>query len=172
MDIIEFAMKMEQDGKAYYEKLATQTDSPELIKMLNEMAEEEERHYIYFKHLKEDPDRASADLRGSETLSRAKNIFEQLSTSKREEPYGEDVVSAWTHALRNEEKSEQFYKDKAKSEPDEGKKKLLLKIAGEENNHKHMISGVIMYMKSPTTFADSKQYQDFRSLEGWDSNKM
>ncbi len=174
MDIIEFAMKMELDGKAYYEKLSSSTANKELKKILNELAEEENRHYEYFRRLKSDPHDMSggSDLRGSKTLDKARNIFEQLAALKREEPFEEDIVSAWTHALRNEEKSEAFYKEKAEKEPDEKRKKLLLKIADEENNHKHMVSGVIMYMKSPGTFIDSAQYKDFRSLEGWDPGKM
>ncbi len=174
MDIIDFAMKMEKDGREYYEKLASETKSNELKKILKELAEEEIRHYNFFRRLRDDPDDTAGgnELKGSATLNTAKNIFEQLAAGKREEPYSEDVVSAWTHALRNEEKSEDFYKEKAKEEPNEGKKKLLLKIAAEENNHKHMVSGVIMYLKSPATFIDSRQYQDFRSLEGWDPGKL
>lgn len=174
MDIIDFAMKMEKDGRAYYEKLASETDNKELKKILKELAEEEIRHYNYFRRLKEDPEDIAGgnELKGSATLTTAKNLFEELAETGREEPYSEDVVAAWTHALRNEEKSEEFYKEKAKEESNEGKRKLLLKIAAEENNHKHMVSGVIMYLKSPTTFVDSRQYQDFRSLEGWDPGKM
>ena len=174
MDIVEFAMKMEKDGQAYYEKLASETDNAELKNILSELAEEETRHYEYFRRLKENPEDVSGgeSLSGSKTLDKARNIFEQLAEIKREEPYGEDMVSAWTFALRNEEKAEQFYKDKAKSESNEGKKILLLKIAAEEHNHIHMVAGVIMYLKSPTTFADSAQYKDFRSAEGWDSDKF
>ena len=172
MDIIDFAMKMEKDGKAYYEKLASETDNPALKKILYELAEEENRHYDYFRRLKENPEDISGgkNLAGSDTLKNVKNIFEQLADIDREEPYGQDVVTAWTHALRNEEKSENFYKEKAAGEPDEGKKKLLLKIAAEENNHIHMVAGVIMYLKSPATFVESAQYRDFRSLEGWNPN--
>ena len=169
MNVIEFAMKMEKDGKAYYEKLSRETDNPELKKILIELAEEEERHYQYFSHLKSDPNDTSGakKLKGSKTLALAKNIFEQLAENSDDNSYGKDVVSAWTQALRNEEKSEKFYREAAAEEHDKERKNLLLKIAQEENNHVHMVSGIIMYLKAPMTFADSSQFKEFRSIEGW-----
>ncbi len=169
MDIIDFALKMEMDGKAYYEKLAGQTKNPDLKEILATLAEEEQRHYDYFNRLKANPEDMSGGekLTGSETLHRVKNIFEHLVAAKAEDPYGEDVVSAWTHALRNEEKSEKFYREKADEEKQGGRKKLLMRLAGEEKNHIHMIFGVIMYLKAPEAFAASSQYKEFRSLEGW-----
>jgi rubrerythrin len=169
MDIIEFAMKMESDGKAYYEKLSAETDDKELKEILDSLAEEEGRHYEYFRRLKKDisDTSGSKSLMGSKTLNTVKNVFEQLAANDRQEQFGEDVVSAWTRALRTEEKSEQFYKEKADQETDSEKRKLLLKIAGEENNHIHMISGVIFYLKSPEAFGDSSHFKEFRSLEGW-----
>jgi len=169
MDIIEFAMKMEQDGKAYYENLAAGTTDSELKKVLEQLAEEEGRHYEYFRRLKSDPDDLSGGkaLMGSETLARVKNIFEDLARHTSVQPFGQDVIEAWTKALRTEEQSEAFYREKAGQEPDEAKKALLLKIAGEEKNHIHMIDGILMYLRDPQTFSESAQYKNFRSLEGW-----
>jgi len=169
MDIVDFALKMEQDGKAYYEELSGKTTDPELKRILTLLAEEEQRHYNYFMRLKENPSDTSggAELMGSQTLENVKNLFETMAESKDKKPMGEDVVSAWTKALRTEEEAKAFYEEKAAGEPDEEKKKLLLKIAKEEHNHIHMIDGVLMYVKAPAAFAESAQFKNFRSLEGW-----
>ncbi len=168
MDIIEFAMKMETDGKAFYEKQAEQTSDAELKKILLELAEEEGRHYEYFRRLKDDPDDLSGGeaLTGSQTLVNVKNLFEVLAQKTDQKPFGDDVVSAWREARTTEEKSEAFYKEKAELEPDPKKKKLLLKIAKEENNHMQMIDGVLMFLRQPSDFAQSAQFKNFLSLEG------
>jgi len=168
MDIIKFAMKMELDGKAYYEKHAARTRDAHLKEILLTLAEEEQRHFEVFRRLRENADDISGGdiLNGSETLKQVQNIFEQLSQENDTTSFNDDVISVWTEALRTEEKSEAFYKEKAGEEPDEAKKDLLLKIAAEENNHIMMIDGILMYLKDPATFAESAQYRNFRSLEG------
>jgi len=169
MDIIEFAMKMETDGKAFYEKQAGLTSDPELKKILIQLAEEEGRHYEFFRRLKDNPNDISGGeaLMGSQTLADVKNIFEELAQKTDQKPFGDDVISAWREALTTEEKSEAFYKEKAEVEPDPKKKDLLLQIAKEENNHMQMIDGVLMFLKQPSDFAESAQFKNFRSLEGW-----
>jgi hypothetical protein len=167
MDIADFAMKMELDGKAYYEKQAAQTTNPELRKMLLTLAEEEGYHYRFFKMMKENPaNLASARLSGADTLGQVKNIFEDMARLTDQTPFGDDVLSAWAEARRVEEKSAAFYHDQATAETDPGRSALLEQIAEEERNHILMIDGIMIFLKQPTAFADSAQFKNFLSLEG------
>jgi len=174
VDIIAYAMKMEKDGKEYYEKHAAEIDDPEMEKILKELAEEEQRHFEVFRRLRENPVDISggAKLKGSDTLKNVKNLFEKMAANKERKPYGENAISVWRKALDTEIESEEFYKEKAAEETDPAKKELLLRIAKEENNHKQMIDSVMIYMKDPQTFVDSSEYKNFRSLEGWDPGKF
>lgn len=168
MDIIEFALKMEQDGKAFYEKAAAETTDPQLKEILLSLAEEEKNHYEFFRRLKVNPlDLSGGDiLKGNETLKNVKNIFETMAANTDKKPFDDDVVAVWTQALRTEEKAVQLYSEQADKETDAVRKDLLLKIAAEEKNHVSMIDGVLMYVKQPAAFAESAQYRNFRSLEG------
>lgn len=167
MDILEYAMKMELDGKAYYDKQARNTKNKELKRIFELLSEEEERHYKLFKNMKDgNLSEAKEQLvQSSKTLTKVKNIFVEMSENKSAD-FGEDELSAWTYALGIEEKAESFYREKAEVEKDEEKKKLLSQIADEEKNHVHMIDSVMMYIKFPEAFADSAQFKDFQSLEG------
>ncbi len=168
MNIFEFAMRMERDGKAFYEEKAARTTDAELKKMFTMLAEEEERHFKFFKRLRDgEIDQAVQEIpRNSKTLSQAKNIFQELSQRKESTPFGEDLVSAWTEAMWIEEKAERFYREKAEQETDETQKKLLHLIADEERTHIHMIDGILTYLKYPESFAGSAQFKNFMSLEG------
>ena len=44
MNIFEYAMKMELDGKQYYEESAAKVGNPELKRILMELAGDEEKH--------------------------------------------------------------------------------------------------------------------------------
>ena len=168
MDIIKFALKMEMDGKMFYEKQAANETNPELKKILLTLAEEEQRHYEIFKRWQDDPSDVSGGniLDGAKTLAMVKNIFQTMADQPDQPPFGDDVISAWTEALRIEEKSEKFYKEKAAEESNPARKDMLQRIAAEEYNHVKMIDGVLMFLKQPADFARSAQFMNFRSLEG------
>ncbi len=168
MDILDFAMRMEQDGMVYYRDQAARAANPDLKNIFESLAEEEVRHYNLFKGLKDNPDDKSVGdmLKGGETLKQIQNIFIDLSQSGESQPFGLDELTAWTKALRIEEKAEAFYKEKAAAESNPMRKELLLKIAAEEKNHVLMIDTVLTYLRSPQTFVDSAQFKNFRSLEG------
>jgi len=167
MDILDFAMKMEQDGMAFYKEHADKSTDPDLKKIFTTLVEEEARHYQIFKKLKEDPSLISdVDVTAPENLKTVQNIFEQMSHKTEPKTFGDDVVSVWTEALRIEEKARAFYRNKAETESDPERKKLLDTLAAEENRHVYMIDGVLMYLKDPQAFAQSAQFSNFMSLEG------
>ncbi len=168
MDIFEFAMQMELDGKSFYEKRAAATKHRELKSMLLMLAEEEQKHYNFFRRMKEGKTtlaEAEIDAR-SEALDKARNIFVEMSNNSEGKQFSEDELSAWNEAMKIEEKAVKFYSEKAAVEPDAIRKRLLSIIAAEEKNHVHMIDGVLSYLKYPESFADSAQFKNFQSLEG------
>ncbi|MDF1544919.1 MAG: ferritin family protein [bacterium] len=168
MDIFEFAMKMEMDGKSFYEQQAATASSKELKEILLTLAEEEMKHFLFFKKLRDgETEDAAGELNGNtETLKKVQNIFVDMSNDKEKKTFGEDEIAAWTKALGIEEKAEKFYREKAEIEPDENKKRLLVLIAEEEQSHVHMIDGILTYLKFPEAFEDSAQFKNFQSLEG------
>jgi len=168
MEVLEFAMKMELDGKAYYEKHARNSSDKDLKRIFLLLAEEEEKHYKFFKSMKDGNAVQAAELikSSSSNLKKVQNIFVEMSESKEEKTFGQDEQTAWEKALEIEERAEGFYREKANEEKDSEQKKLLDMIADEERNHVHMIDTILTYLKFPEAFADSAQFKNFQSLEG------
>ncbi len=168
MNIIEFAMKMELDGKAFYEKNARNSDNEDLKKIFVLLAEEEEKHYHFFKALKEgDSDEAKRIISSSaSSLKEVQNIFTEMSQSTEKKVFGVNEEATWMKAMEIEEKAESFYREKALEEKNAEQQKLLITIADEERNHVHMIDSILTYIKFPEAFADSAQFKNFQSLEG------
>ncbi|HUV31353.1 MAG TPA: ferritin family protein [Acidobacteriota bacterium] len=168
MDIVEFAMQMELDGKAFYERAAEATAQPELKKILIYLAEEEERHYQVFRQLHDGrADRAEEELDGnSGSLSAPRNLFLELAGQGPDQSFGDDARAVWTEALKIEEAAVRMYSDEAAKEKDPARKKLLNRIADEERDHVYLIDNMLSFIADPQTFVNSRQFADFRSWEG------
>jgi rubrerythrin len=167
MDIIEFAIKMEMDGMAFYKKHADETSDSLLKQIFLNLVEEEARHVQIFRKLKDNPAEFSLDeISVSGNVDEVKNIFQEMSQDTGRGNFGDDIVSVWTEALRIEEKAVTFYTEHAERETDPSTKKLMMAIADEETRHIHMIDTVLMYLRHPETFAQSAQFKNFQSLEG------
>ena len=80
MNIFEFAMKMEMDGKQFYEESAAKTDSPELKRILLELASDEEKHYTIFRALRDGVPVEYEDAKKTKILTEVKNVFEALKS--------------------------------------------------------------------------------------------
>ena len=168
MNILDFAMKMEMDGKRFYQNAAAKESNRGLKEILTMLADEEQNHYEFFAKMKGNELEAAGDLlnSNSDTLRKTSNLFQELSKTGAAETFGDDTLSVWTEALHIEEKAEKFYRDKASEESDPQRRELLNRIADEERNHVMMIDGVLTYLKFPEEFAQSAQFKDFQSLEG------
>ena len=95
MNVFEYAMQMELDGKAYYEEAAEKVNSPELKKILLEIAGDEQKHYILFKAMKEGKDVEYIESESSSIISSVKNIFVQLKENDKNYTFPEDAKKVW-----------------------------------------------------------------------------
>ena len=168
MNILDYAMQMELDGQKYYEQSAQKMPRPELKQILLTLAEEEVKHYQFFKKMKEQGAagaKSVIDATPSAALS-VKNVFQALISSGQSTMYGEDVRAVWQKALEVEEKAERLYREEAAKETDDAKKMLLNRIADEEKTHVYLVDNMLSFLSDPTGFTDSANYRHFQSWEG------
>lgn len=168
MDIFEFAMQMELDGKAFYEKGAAKTSNPELKKIFLTLAEEEQRHYNIFKNLKNGQLEAATQITAgrAKTISITKNLFQKMTEEGKNTLFGDDISALWEEAVAIEEKSEKLYREEAHKTKDPDRQKLLNKIADEEKNHIYLIDNMLSFINDPQSFVASNQFSSFMSWEG------
>ncbi|MCX6835683.1 MAG: ferritin family protein [candidate division Zixibacteria bacterium] len=149
MNAFEHAMKMEQDGRAFYLEHAGKTDNPALRRVLAELADDELKHYNIFKAMH---DLEKAEYRESEktTIVRTvKNVFEEMRSQNRNYAFAADARRIWDTAREVEKKSETFYREKAREMTDDNQKKIWNRIADEEQRHWHTIEQVIQFLDRP-----------------------
>ncbi|MFZ5981532.1 MAG: ferritin-like domain-containing protein [Candidatus Zixiibacteriota bacterium] len=168
MDIFKFAMQMELDGKAFYEKGAAASDNENLKQIFLTLAEEEQRHYNIFKRLDEGKLTAAQDFANNrgKTIATAKNLFKKMTEAGQETLPGDNARTVWKEAIGIEEKSEKFYREQAAKEKNPERKDILNRIADEEKNHIYLIDNMLSFLKDPQTFVESNQFASFKSWEG------
>ena len=160
MDVFDFAMKMELDGKAWYERQAAQTQNKVLKDLLLEMARDEEGHYALFKGLKENL-AAGGSVNQTHVLVNAKNLFEKMAQE------GSEVVTedleVWKQLRDNEKDAEKFYREKAAEAESEGARKALELIADEEHKHTVLIDNVIEFLERPSDWLENAEWRHIES---------
>lgn len=165
MNVFDFAMKMEEDGKAYYENLVIQTALPGLKTIFGGLAEDEQKHYEIFQKLKEDS--TVPVMTESSAMAAAKNIFEGLPTGKIALKGIEDNLAAYDHAMQMESESFKFYERAAREESDPEIKNLLMRIAVEERKHFNILENVYNFINAPNQsldwveFSNLSEYRQF-----------
>ncbi|HLP48442.1 MAG TPA: ferritin family protein [Candidatus Kapabacteria bacterium] len=155
MNIYEFAMKMEMDGEAYYRELASKTKIPALQKILGMLADDEVAHYNIVKRIREN---LPAELAETKVLTNAKNIFAQLKDQENDFNLDGSEVGLYKKAVEIENKSENFYKEKAGETETPEAKELLLKIAAQERNHGLLVENMIVFLLRPQLWVENGEF--------------
>lgn len=149
MNVFEFAMKMEVDGKAYYEQMAAATNQPGLRSIFMQLAEDEQKHFETFVALN---DGRSAKMAATTILDGIENVFARLSENASAIEKGKKDLDAYRHAMKLEEDSFRFYEENAEKEQDTKVKELLLQIAGEEHKHFNLLANLFSFVNAPNEY--------------------
>ncbi|HUV30949.1 MAG TPA: ferritin family protein [Acidobacteriota bacterium] len=160
MNIFEYAMKMESDGREFYLEHAEKQDIPALRKILLELAEDELKHYNIFKALR---DGKPAEYRESEKtriITTVKNVFESLKAEDREFSFPREAKNVWEQAREIERKSETFYREKADGVDDGTQKGILTSIADEEHEHWVTMENVIRFLDRPNHWLEDAEWSN------------
>jgi rubrerythrin len=158
MKIFDFAIKMEEDGKAFYEKLAKNTALPGLQTIFSRLAADEQKHCEIFQTLR--AGEKTVAMADSTALEFAKNVFAALP--KDAGTAIKDDLESYRYAMQIEAESFRLYEDAAKHEKGAGTKELLLKIAAEEHKHFQILENIFAFINAPNQYL---AWGEFSNLE-------
>jgi len=161
MNPFEFALKMELDGKAYYEKLASETSDVGVKAIFLNLAADELKHYDTIKKMWEGVPTAMAD---STALETSKNLFQDLMRDKNIVESMKKSLDGYQHARKIEADSVRFYEEMAKKENNPETKQLLIKIANEEKKHYNILDNLYDYTLAPQNFLAWGEFNNLKEL--------
>ncbi len=161
MNVFDFAMKMEMDGKAYYEKLAADTNVVGLKAIFVRLAADEQKHYDVVKAMKEGGGWPMAD---TTVLDDAKNVFRDLMGDKTIVGGLRKDLDAYLHAMKVEADSVRLYEDMAKKEANAETVQLLLKIANEETKHYNIMENLYDLVLAPQNYLAWGEFSNLKEF--------
>jgi rubrerythrin len=153
MNIYEFAMQMEQDGERFYRDLASQSKQSGVTNILTMLADDEVKHYNIVKALAE---KANPTMVRTTILDDAKNVFAGMKGSA----FDMDgmQIDLYRQAQEIEQRSQDFYTEKAELVNDPTASKILLQIADEERRHYFLLENMIEFMNRPYTWVEHAEF--------------
>lgn len=149
MNVFDFALKMEEDGKTFYEKLAAQCNVPELRTIFTMLAAAEEEHHRTIEAMKK---KIPSDIAESKVLEHAKNVFQGLLAKKSSFNMLEGDADGYRHATKLAEKGIKLYEEMAEKEPNPAAAKVLRMLADAEKEHLQIMANIYDFVESPKDF--------------------
>jgi rubrerythrin len=159
MNVFDFAMRMEEESQARYEKLAQEARSKELKTIFSLLADSEREHHEHLTLLKAGTDPRLAQ---SAVLDRAKDHIHDLVAALDEKNLLKSDYDAYRHAIKEEETSIGFYEKMAEQEPNREAAALLRRIADEERHHLEVMENIYDFVEGPRTYLEWGEFSNLR----------
>lgn len=152
MDMLEFAVKMEMDGREYYEKQAKVHAQPELKAVFSMLAQEEAAHTSLLVDR-----RAGLPFKQAGTERPAlKNLFSGLPDFKIDTKEMPNAVDAYREALKKEQQSIDLYK-KLLAAGGDGQELFEFLIRQEEEHYK-ILEELVKLVDRPNSWVESAEF--------------
>lgn len=161
MNVFDFAMEMEMDGKAHYEKLAAGTPVAGLRTVFSMLAADEQRHFDSIRAMKGGIYEAIAD---SAVLVEAKNVFQGLMNEKTLLGGLRKDLDGYLYAMKIEADSVKLYEDMAKKENAAEIVELLLMIANEEKKHYNIMENLYDFVLAPQNYLAWGEFSNLKEF--------
>ncbi|MBA4419177.1 MAG: rubrerythrin [Syntrophus sp. (in: bacteria)] len=155
MDVYDYAMEMEKDGESYYRSAVAQATHAGIRAILTMLADAEAAHYHIFENMKKGE---KARLGDSKTIAGVKNIFLKMAESDDYSLVRLSDIDLYRKAQDIEQKTMDFYREKADKVVDPYGRTLFLKLADEEKRHYLILENIIEYVSRPEQWLENPEW--------------
>jgi rubrerythrin len=165
MNVYDFAIQMETDAETFYRKLADESHIPGIKKIFSDLADDEQSHRQLFQGLKKQ--QVPEDVTESKVLEKAKNVFAKILAERQSLPSVPSNLESYRYALKLEAEGVKLYTDAAKREVDDKIKKVLLRIAKEEENHFNIVENIYNFVNAPNQYLAWAEFSSLGEFEAF-----
>ena len=158
MNVFDFAMQMEVDGKKLYEKLAAESSDAGLRTIFLMLAADEQKHFEIFRDLQQG---GTPNLQETTALEESRRIFREALEHKEQILRSIDVeLEGYRYAMKLEADSARLYEDAAARETRPEVKDLLLRVAGEEQKHFNILENIYDFFNAPNQYLAWREFSN------------
>ncbi len=149
MNVLDLAIEMERSGRDFYQQLARSAEQEGVRNIFRRVAEDEQRIIEKLRKLRA----STKDPEGIESgaLTRLRNIFQSGRNVEKGCQLADDL-EAYRFAIEAQRRLQQLYQNAAKSEDNEKARRLLLRIAKEEEREVESLQRLFDFANAPNEF--------------------
>ncbi len=154
MDIFEFALRMEKEGRDLYLEIAGKSGDEGIKTIFLSLASDEENHQDVIRKMRE----SSPEVGETQVLSMAKNVFTDIKDKGEMMEIPELQEDQYRKAREIEERSVNFYTEKAQEEKDPGRKRIFEALADEERKHFFLMDNMVEFVSKQQTWLENAEF--------------
>jgi len=155
MDILEYAMKMEKDGEAYYREQAGKVKDRNAARFLGFLVREEQKHYEIIRSYRQ----GVTEELDSSFIENVKTLFEEMRQQGEAFREGDGgTLAVLNHGLELEDRSIRFYVEKMTETSDAKLRDILYFLKRQEDRHYGMLSSLIDYYLKPQLWTEQAEF--------------
>lgn len=152
MDVYQFAMDLETAGRNHYLKLVEETPTEVGKRIFQILADEELRHYQFLS----DMSRKAQVVVDSDRVGEAEKTFHELLETG--DLLGHMMpIDYYSQGILLEDKSIEFYRERAREEEDPAARVFFLKLYFEEKKHKLLLENIVDLVEESTRKLESPE---------------
>ncbi len=154
MDIFEFALRMEKEGRDLYLEIAGKSGDEGIKSIFLSLASDEEGHQDVIRKMR----KGSPDVGETEVLSKAKNVFAQIREKGESIDVSQPQADMYRKAREMEERSVKFYAEKAQEEKNPGRKRVFEALADEERKHFFLMDNMVEFVSRQESWVENAEF--------------
>lgn len=162
MNVFEFALQMELDGEKYYRDLAERVNYDDLKKVLEGLAEDEQRHYQIIQLAQ---NQTVQHIEANPSLKKIQNVF---ATHKNKEFFTnnneliaklkDEQSDVYRAALVKEKESVELYSKLSEQSEKQEEKKVFATLMQEEEKHVEVIENIIDMLNNVNDWVEAAEF--------------
>ena len=157
-EIIDTAIRLEEDGRAFYLQAASEATAPAVQEVLRSLATDEENHIRWIRETL-GPEKSAREL-NQETYARVKGVFAAAPEEAKEAfRAAREDLEPLRLALEREREAWKAYEKWAAETEDSSLAEILRKLAEVERFHERLLENTILYLEDPASYHQQE--------EGW-----
>jgi rubrerythrin len=145
MQVLEVALKREQEAEAYYRELAGKTQDAGLGTILRRLADAEVRHQRVIQAMQQQG--MAAEAADPAFLAECKKLFAKMAEEKAGFAFDLSQVDMYRHAQQREQESRALYTQAAESAGDAATRGVFTRLASQEKMHDQILGSIIEFVQ-------------------------
>jgi len=155
MNVLDFAINMELDGEKYYKEQAEIAQDISLKNIFLILAEDENSHAKLLQHKSNN---MSYELKGTETISETKNLFNEIKDFKNELKQNPDQLDLYRVALEKEKESIDLYEKLLSQSEDDKSINLFKFLIAQEKDHYTTLEELVSQLSKCNDWVEAAEF--------------